>query len=574
MTTRNIAPRADGEGYIGTSEKRWLGGNYKSLDIQNGSFSPLNTLQRETAYSLGDVVHSNSVNEKYFLKCTTAGTTGAEEPDLSGATSNAVITDGTAQFTVQTKTSKEEMSASVAETYAPLASPAFTGNPTAPTQDSSDNSTKIATTAFVKEQLLSPTDITETPASSTSYTSSVPSGKVFANFNSIGGKTIAWNQLVDTGTSSVTLISGHKYYTLVSGSASIQTGAGSAISVTGGTDKVTDLTLAFGSGNEPSVADFQSMFPFYASEGYNAGTLLSAGVTEVQGQIGDNRLDMSRPVWYGNGYYDWAVGQKIRFNTPSVNINCNDGVFIFTITTTWKGLCFLASVDDFANTEYKVNIPITSANNRLRSLYYLVDGNYNILYGEAINSSIVKTVGGNNTYPTTKYIAFNIGTNGNGGDSFTVTKPYISKSSVTEYTPFSQATMPIPSAIQSLDGYGWSAGTVYNYVDFTNKKFVKRVGSRAYASGDDSDSTVITDGTTTYYALTTPIETDISDLLGADGIACESGGSLTFANSNGDNYRIPVPVNLDWIDGTDGLMTVQDKAKLDMIYEYIQRLGL
>jgi len=35
---------------------------------------------------------------------------------------------------------------------APLASPALTGNPTAPTQSSSENSTKIATTAFVKSQ--------------------------------------------------------------------------------------------------------------------------------------------------------------------------------------------------------------------------------------------------------------------------------------------------------------------------------------------------------------------------------------------------------------------------------------
>lgn len=34
---------------------------------------------------------------------------------------------------------------------APLASPALTGNPTAPTQDASDDSTKIATTAFVKD---------------------------------------------------------------------------------------------------------------------------------------------------------------------------------------------------------------------------------------------------------------------------------------------------------------------------------------------------------------------------------------------------------------------------------------
>ena len=33
---------------------------------------------------------------------------------------------------------------------APLASPAFTGTPTAPTPASGDNSTKVATTAFVK----------------------------------------------------------------------------------------------------------------------------------------------------------------------------------------------------------------------------------------------------------------------------------------------------------------------------------------------------------------------------------------------------------------------------------------
>ena len=56
--------------------------------------------------------------------------------------------------------------------------------------------------------------------------------------NEIGGHTIAWNQLVDTGTTSVTLIQDHKYYTNIGGTESIQTGAGTAISVTGGTDIV------------------------------------------------------------------------------------------------------------------------------------------------------------------------------------------------------------------------------------------------------------------------------------------------------------------------------------------------
>lgn len=38
-------------------------------------------------------------------------------------------------------------------------------------------------------------------------------------------------------------------------------------------------------------------------------------------------------------------------------------------------------------------------------------------------------------------------------------------------------TYPIPAEIQALDGYGWSAGEAYNYVDFEAKKFVQRVAS-------------------------------------------------------------------------------------------------
>ena len=34
----------------------------------------------------------------------------------------------------------------------------------------------------------------------------------------------------------------------------------------------------------------------------------------------------------------------------------------------------------------------------------------------------------------------------------------------------------IPEEVQALEGYGWSAGSAYNYIDFTNKKFVQKVG--------------------------------------------------------------------------------------------------
>ena len=52
------------------------------------------------------------------------------------------------------------------------------------------------------------------------------------------------------------------------------------------------------------------------------------------------------------------------------------------------------------------------------------------------------------------------------------------------------------------------AGSVYD--ELTESKAITRIGSRAYQSGDESDTSVITDGTTTYYALTTPTEVDIS----------------------------------------------------------------
>ena len=73
------------------------------------------------------------------------------------------------------------------------------------------------------------------------------------------------------------------------------------------------------------------------------------------------------------------------------------------------------------------------------------------------------------------------------------------------------------------------------------------MGSRAYASGDESDSTVITDGTNTNYELDTPLEFDISDSLPDMEIDVVASGSVTFENQHGDDYRIPVPVELEYI---------------------------
>lgn len=188
------------------------------------------------------------------------------------------------------------------------------------------------------------------------------------------------------------------------------------------------------------------------------------------------------------------------------------------------------------------------------------------------------------------------------------------------YAPYHSNVYPIPENIRALPGYGWSAGTARNYVDYENKKYYQCVGSvdlgtltwtagesvsfkthhlagqkltksysiapnficPKYSTKTQNESwgktsitgisatsnvngyiyvndTSYTDATTfkqamsgvmLYYELETPIVTDISDLLTDDflrNIEVEAGGSVTFKNSNGDSYRIPVPSEEEYI---------------------------
>lgn len=87
----------------------------------------------------------------------------------------------------------------------------------------------------------------------------------------------------------------------------------------------------------------------------------------------------------------------------------------------------------------------------------------------------------------------------------------------TPYSPYHKNTYPIPQAILNLDGYGESG----NFVDFVEKKYHKGDG-------------II----------------DISDIIDntfQEPIEVEAGGTLTFHNSNGDGYRLPVPNEEEYI---------------------------
>lgn len=190
----------------------------------------------------------------------------------------------------------------------------------------------------------------------------------------------------------------------------------------------------------------------------------------------------------------------------------------------------------------------------------------------------------------------------------------------TTYAPFHRNVYQIPEVIKALPGYGWSAGTARNYVDYENKRYVQCVnsvdlGTLTWTAGGGISSrtvfiassrkicgqklsynsaiasnilcskylaksqnevwsdaapvgiatnatidgyvyvndTAYTDATAfkqamqgvmLYYELETPIVTDISSLIPDDflrNIEVEAKGSVTFKNSNGDDYRIPVP---------------------------------
>lgn len=100
--------------------------------------SPIKSLERNTAYSL-DTICSGAVDGA-LLVCTTAGTTAETVPTMYGlAVEGAVIVDGTAKFTVH-----------YFKCMASIDNPIFTGEPKAPTPAAEDDSTRLATTAYVK----------------------------------------------------------------------------------------------------------------------------------------------------------------------------------------------------------------------------------------------------------------------------------------------------------------------------------------------------------------------------------------------------------------------------------------
>jgi len=98
-------------------------GDQTTITGNAGTATALQTARNIQGVSFNGTADINPINGTGFVKA--SGTTLSYD-------NNTYLTTSTAS-----------------STYAPLASPALTGNPTAPTQTAGDNSTKIATTAYV-----------------------------------------------------------------------------------------------------------------------------------------------------------------------------------------------------------------------------------------------------------------------------------------------------------------------------------------------------------------------------------------------------------------------------------------
>lgn len=248
--------------------------------------------------------------------------------------------------------------------------------------------------------------------------------------------------------------------------------------------QVYDLTQMFGAGNEPSTTEeFEAMFPedYYP---YNEGELMSMSVNNVV-EVGKNILKCKNFSCssFDKGYnpsLSNSYGTSINSIKPSNSVTVtqskieqeNNGI---SYTNGYLCIAFNPFV---LNDNYVVSFDITPSKILISrpDIAVLMNGNNPIRPANTQELQIGRTtklyfnLNANNS----KITYFEIRNSGISGvfENFQIERGTTN----TAYTPYIENSYPIPHALQNLEGYGWSAGNAYNYVDFENKKFYKNVG--------------------------------------------------------------------------------------------------
>ncbi len=241
-----------------------------------------------------------------FVTAAISASTGATWGSITGTLSS--------QTDLQSALDAKLSTATAASTYAPLASPALTGNPTAPTPSTADNDTSIATTAFVKAQGY----LTSAPVTSVAGRT----GAVTLSTSDISGLgTMATATAADYSTTSV---ANGLYYPLSTNPAGYLTTA-PVTSVAGRTGAVT-LAVADVSGAAPTASPALSGTPTAPTATAGTNTTQIATTAFVTAAIPTNNVK----AW-------------VNFNgggTPSIRASLNvssitdNGVGDYTVNMT------------------------------------------------------------------------------------------------------------------------------------------------------------------------------------------------------------------------------------------------
>lgn len=355
--------------------------------------------------------------------------------------------------------------------------------------------------------------------SSTAYAKTIPTGGKLMSVKNIGGRSIMWNQLVKpvptvvtqagvkftfsddgiitlngTATTTGSAVSvqsvknqkGHKYLMIASplsgvyGKDQLQfssqsygqdsTGHGTIITNESSNEKwyytlyvyegvtydnvklqpqIFDLTAMFGSGNEPStVEEFEKMFPadYYP---YNAGEIISADTESIIEQ-GANLYYGTDMLKCGSDDYEYIANS---YRCKAIKLKPNTTYTLSFTSDKTSEIILLMNVNTVVNSQPYLDFRKTSDNRSYRT------GDNGCLY--------VGVYAGNGNVASADVVK-----------RLSECKIMISEGDTpTAYAPFHRNEYAIPEAIKALPGYGWSAGTARNYVDYENKRYVQCVGS-------------------------------------------------------------------------------------------------
>lgn len=355
--------------------------------------------------------------------------------------------------------------------------------------------------------------------SETAYTKTVPTGAKLMSVKSVGGRSIVWNQLVQSTSNEITdagvkatfsndgivtlngtatttgnAVSvktvknqkGHKYLMVANPLSGVygkdqllfssqsygqdSTGHGAIITNESSNAKwyytlyvykdvtydnvklqpqIFDLTQMFGSGNEPStVGEFRAMFPnnYYP---YNTDEIISADTESIIEQ-GANLYYGTDMLKCGSDDYEYIANS---YRCKAIKLKPNTTYTLSFTSDKTSEIILLMNVNTVVNSQPYLDFRKTSDNRSYRT------GDNGCLYvgvyagnGSVMSADVVKRL--------------------------SECEIMISEGDTpTAYAPYHSNVYQIPEAIKALPGYGWSAGTARNYVDYENKRYVQCVSS-------------------------------------------------------------------------------------------------